>query len=124
ARGDYQINDDWTVYFNGNLTRVESFGRFAPTPEFIFVSAASPNNTTGTDALIKHRFAALGPRDYYDDNQTYDFTIGFNWQATDRVELDFGARRSEARFLSHGYNYVNIPVAQQLFESGEYDVFN
>jgi iron complex outermembrane receptor protein len=124
ARGDYQINDDWTVYFNGNLTRVESFGRFAPTPEFIFVSAASPNNTTGTDALIKHRFAALGPRDNYDDNQTYDFTIGFNWRATDRVELDFGARRSEARFLSHGYNYVNIPVAQQLFESGEYDVFN
>lgn len=124
ARGDYQINDDWSIYFSANVTRVESFGRFAPTPEFIFVSAASPNNTTGTDALIKHRFAALGPRDNYDDNQTYDFTMGFNWIATDGIDVDFGIRRSEARFLSHGYNYVNIPVAQQLFESGEYDVFN
>lgn len=124
ARGDYQINDDWSIYFSANVTRVESFGRFAPTPEFIFVSAASPNNTTGTDALIKHRFAALGPRDNYDDNQTYDFTMGFNWIATDGIDVDFGIRRSEARFISHGYNYVNIPVAQQLFESGEYDVFN
>ena len=124
ARGDYQINDDWQIYFSSNVTRVESFGRFAPTPEFIFVSAASPNNTTGTDALIKHRFAALGPRDNYDDNQTYDLTLGFNWAATDSIEVDFGMRRSEARFLSHGYNYVNIPVAQQLFESGEYNVFD
>ena len=123
-RGDYMINDDWTVYMSSNVTRVESFGRFAPTPEFIFVSAASPNNTTGTDALIKHRFAALGPRDNYDDNNTYDLTVGFNWRATDRIELDFGMRRSEARFVSHGYNYVNIPVAEQLFESGEYNVFD
>lgn len=124
ARGDYQINDDWSIYFSANVTRVESFGQFAPTPEFIFVSAASPNNTTGTDALIKHRFAALGPRQNFDDNQTYDFTMGFNWIATDGIDVDFGIRRSEARFLSHGYNYVNIPVAQQLFESGEYDVFD
>jgi iron complex outermembrane receptor protein len=124
ARGDYQFTDAWSIYFSGNVTRVESFGRFAPTPEFIFLSAASPNNTTGQDVLLKHRFDALGPRDNHDDNQTYDFTLGFNWIATDTIEFDFGIRRNEARFLSHGYNYVNIPVAQQLFESGDYSVFD
>ncbi|HEY5971993.1 MAG TPA: TonB-dependent receptor [Pseudoxanthomonas sp.] len=124
ARGDYQINDDWNLYFGGNVTRVESFGRFAPTPEFIFITAASPNNTRGVDTLVKHRFAALGPRDNFDETTVYDFNIGANWQASEKVAVDFGLRRSESRFTSFGRNYVNIPVAQQLFESGAYDIFD
>lgn len=123
-RGDYQINDNWEIYFSSNVSRVESFGRFAPTPEYIFVSAASPNNTTGTDALIKHRFAALGPRDNFDDTNVYDFTLGFNWAASDRIDVDFGLRRNESNYKSIGRNYVNIPVAQQYFESGAYNVFD
>lgn len=124
ARGDYQINDDWNVYFSSSVTRVESFGRFAPTPEFIFITAASPNNLRGVDTLVKHRFAALGPRDNYDDTNVYDFNLGFNWQATDKIALDFGLRRNESSFKSFGLNYVNIPVATLLFESGAYDIFN
>ena len=124
ARGDYQINDDWNLYFSGNVTRVESFGRFAPTPEFIFITAASPNNTRGVDTLVKHRFAALGPRDNFDETNVYDFNVGANWQASEKVAVDFGLRRSESRFTSFGRNYVNIPVATQLFESGAYDIFD
>lgn len=124
SRGDFQINDDWSVYFSANVTRVESFGRYAPTPEFIFVSAASPNNASGEDAMIKHRFAALGPRDNFDQTNVYDFTLGFNWQASEKVFVDFGTRRSESNFDSNGYNYVNIPRATQLFESGEYNAFD
>ena len=124
AKGDFQINDDWLIYMNASVTRVESFGRFAPTPEFVFLGAASPNNTTGKDVLLKHRFAALGPRDNFDDTNVYDFNMGFNWQATDSLFLDFGLRRAESRFVSHGYNYVNIPVATTLFNSGAYNVFN
>lgn len=124
ARGDYQINDNWNIYFSGNVTRVESFGRFAPTPEYIFLAASSPNNTTGRDVLLKHRFAALGPRDNYDDSNVYDFNAGFNWQATDGISVDFGMRRNESRFVSHGYNYVSIPKATELFNSGAYNVFD
>lgn len=124
VRGDYQINDDWSTYFASSVTRVESFGRFAPTPEFIFVAGDSVSNRTGTDALLKHRFAALGPRDNYDESNVYDTTLGFNWQATDKVALDFGLRRSESRFVSFGENYVNIPVAELLIGSGDYNVFD
>lgn len=124
AKGDFQINDDWLVYMNASVTRVKSFGRFAPTPEYIFLPSTSPNNTTGKDVLLKHRFSALGPRDNYDDTNVYDFNLGFNWQATDSLFLDFGLRRAESRFVSHGYNYVNIPVAAQLFASGAYNIFN
>lgn len=123
-RGDYQINDDWQIYFSGNVSRVESFGRFAPTPEYIFLSAASVNNTTGQDVLLKHRFAALGPRDNFDDTNVYDVTLGFNWAATDGIEVDFGIRRNESNYENIGRNYVNIPVATALFESGAYNVFD
>ena len=124
ARGDYQINDDWNVYFSSSVTRVESFGRFAPTPEYIFVAAGTPNNPGATDQLVKHRFAALGPRDNYDDTNVYDFNLGFNWQVSDKIALDFGLRRNESSFKSFGSNYVNIPVATELFNSGAYDIFN
>lgn len=124
ARGDYQINDEWSVYFTSNVTQVDSLGVYAPTPEYIFVSADSPNNTTGEDAYIKHRFAAAGNRNNYDDTTTYDFTLGFNWQFNEKVAFDFGLRRNESKYTSIGYNYINIPVAEALFESGEYNAFD
>ncbi|MEE4639065.1 MAG: TonB-dependent receptor [Wenzhouxiangella sp.] len=32
VRGSYDINEDWTVHLNTNVTRVKSFGRYAPVP--------------------------------------------------------------------------------------------
>ena len=125
-RGDYQINDDWTVFMNSSVTRVGSFGRFAPTlaDTGIFIPASSPNNTAGTDVVLKHRFAAVGPRDNWDDTNTYDTTLGFTWQATDSISVDMGLRRAESKYKSMGRNYVNIPIATALIQSGEYNIFD
>ena len=125
-RGDYQINDDWNVYLNSSVTRVSSFGRFAPTlaDKGIFIAAGSPNNTTGQDVVLKHRFAAVGPRDNFDDTNTYDANLGFNWQISDTISADFGIRRAESRYTSLGRNYVNIPIATALIQSGEYNIFD
>lgn len=124
VRSDYQINDNWRTYFNTSVTRIESFGVYAATPEDIFVSASSPNNTTGADAYISHRFAALGTRDSYVDENVYDVNLGFEVELSDKAFLDFGIRRNESKYYEHGYNYVNKPVARQYFESGEYNVFD
>lgn len=126
VKGDFQINDDWTVYMNSAVTQVESFGRFAPAlaDHGLFITAASPNNTTGQDVVLKHRFAALGPRDNFDTSTVLDATVGFNWQASDKVSLDFGIRRAQSKYANFGYNYVNVPIAQALIESGEYNIFN
>lgn len=123
-RGDHQINENWKLFGSATITRVESFGRFAPTPENIFLTAASPNNTTGGDVIVGHRFAAAGPRDNYDDNQVYDVTLGVEGSLSDRIGLNAGIRRNEARTSSFGYNYINIPVARQLMQSGAYNIFN
>ena len=38
VRGDYQINDDWTVYMTATNTRVKTFGRYAPVPGVVRAS--------------------------------------------------------------------------------------
>lgn len=125
-RGDYQINDDWSVYLSSNVSRVGGFGRFAPTlaDSGIFIAADSPNNKIGRDVMLKHRFAAAGSRDTHTDGNVYDANLGFEWQASDRVFVDFGVRRSESRITEFGYNFVNIPIATQLINSGEYNIFD
>jgi iron complex outermembrane receptor protein len=125
-KSDYQISDDWSVYLNGSDTMVNGFGRFAPAlaDHGIFIPAGSPNNTTGQDVVLKHRFAALGPRDNYDRTNTYDVNLGFNWQVNDRMSLDFGLRRAQSKYDSFGYNYVNVPIATQLIQDGEYNIFD
>lgn len=123
-RGDYQITDNWSAFANAYVTRKNSVSVYAPVPEYIFVSADSPNNTTGQDAYIKHRFAALGNRYTYQDEDSYDLVLGLQGQIDERTSVEFGVRSNEARAVETGYNYVNIPVAEQYFESGLYDAFD
>ena len=42
----YEINDDWSIYSNMNISKSSSFGRYAPSLAFVNVDAASPNNPT------------------------------------------------------------------------------
>ena len=125
-KSDYQISDDWSVYLNGSETQVNGFGRFAPSlPDHgIFIPANTPNNPNDFDVVLKHRFASLGARDNYDRTTTYDVNLGFNWQFNDRTSLDFGIRRAASKYDSFGYNYLNVPIATQLIQDGEYNIFD
>ena len=44
ARGEYQITDNWTGYLGASVGRVDSFGRYAPTPGYLQIAADSPQN--------------------------------------------------------------------------------
>jgi iron complex outermembrane receptor protein len=126
ARGDYQINEDWSAYLTANVTRVGSFGRFAPTlpDNGIFIPANTVNNPTGQDVVLKHRFAALGTRDTETTTTNYDVNLGFNWQVNDRVALDFGARTAQSQYVEIGRNFVNVPLAAEAIVSGEYNIYD
>lgn len=126
VKGDYQITDDWTTYLTTSYTKVDSFGRFAPSllDNGAYLSAESPNNPYDFPVMLKHRFAAAGPRDNFDQSDVHDATFGFNWQASDSIFVDFGIRRANSVFNSVGYNYIHVPTALALIESGEYNVAN
>lgn len=150
ARGDYQINDDWSVYFSASVNRTRSFGRYAPVPSSpwpggaIILRQGSPNHPAtsaangglnpqfndpyyqqfaGQDLYLRHRFAALGTRDNHTENTTYNYVGGFQG-SVGRVDLDFGMHYAESRAGSDGSNYVVAGLAQNAIDSGAYNIYD
>lgn len=123
-RTEYELTDRWTVNTDIYVNKKNSVSQYAPVPESIYVSADSPNNTTGQAAYIKDRFAALGNRMTYTDENGYDINLNLHGELSDSTSVDFGVRTNESRATVMGYNYVNIPVAEQYFESGAYNAFD
>ncbi|SDQ54250.1 TonB-dependent receptor [Pseudoxanthomonas sp. CF125] len=127
ARGDYQINDDWTLYMTATASRVNSFGRYAPTPGEVFIPSGSPNDPTPADGLpafVRHRFAAAGNRDTSTDATVTDLLIGSTGQLTDKVSVDFGLRRNEYHYNELGRGFIVRPLAEQAIANGSYNLLD
>ena len=71
-RGDYQVSDDWLAYFNATVTKMDSFGRYAPVPSSpwpgygaIEIKADSPNHPGNPDGFYTGDHT---PYQIYDEN--------------------------------------------------------
>ena len=127
ARGDYQVNDDWTVYAAASYSHARSFGRYAPTPGVLYVAEGSPNDPVkgdGLGAFIQHRYAAAGNRDGFVDNTVFDANIGASWRASDRLSVDFGLRHSAAGFNEIGRGYIVTTLAEAAAADGSYNLYD
>lgn len=125
ARGDYQINDNWLVYTTAMAQNVDSFGRYAPVPVAALVAEGTPNDIVQGDGLptvLFHRMAAGGNRDTSSDSTVTDFLLGFQGRVWDKVDLDFGMRRSNYRYNEFGTGYSVNPLLVAALEDGTYDV--
>ncbi|WP_113906500.1 TonB-dependent receptor [Aliidiomarina celeris] len=150
SNGDYEINNDWTLYSSTSVTKSESKGRYAPVPSSPFpggaisLPAGSPNHPAtnpdngglnpewddpyyqdlaDTDLFMFHRFAALGNRDSLDETTTHNLLMGVEGRVGN-INLDAGFRYSQARAVSLGYNYVVGGLAQAAITSGAYNVYD
>ncbi|WP_043740380.1 TonB-dependent receptor [Luteimonas sp. J29] len=127
ARGTWQIDDAWSIYASASYSKTESFGRFAPTPGVLYIPEGTPNDPVpgdGLGAFVYHRYAAAGNRDNFVDNAVADLNAGFQWQATDRLFIDFGLRRSRASFKELGRGYIVTPLAEAAAADGRYNLFD
>ena len=140
----YEINDDWSIFSNMNISKSSSFGRYAPSLAQAYVGPTSPNNptnpdspyydaawnqstydatadaTTGSDGVfVLHRFAGLGNRDNDVDNYLSDLLVAVEGDI-DGVLVEFGVRRNKSRTYDVGRNYVVIPIAEQYMDDGSY----
>ncbi len=131
AKGEYKVNENWKMYSSASITRVESFGRYAPTPGFMTLSGDSPNNIAylldpslaGESVILLHRFAAAGNRDTNTDNNVYDLLVGAQG-SVGKIDFDAGVRWTDSQYRETGRNYIVRPIAEQYLNSGEYDIFN
>lgn len=123
AKGHYQIADGWEGYLNTWVSRVESFGRYAPVPATVTIAADSPNNPTGGASVVqlRHRFAAAGNRDTFTDNNVYDVLMGVRGSAFG-FDIDAGARRTESKYNEIGRGYIVRPIAEQYINDGSYNI--
>lgn len=136
THGQYQINDDWSVYMSANVTKVYTFGRYAPVPGVVRVEDGTPQDINNNQELIDandgvtdglptyfyHRFAAAGNRDGITDTTNSDFLLGFQGQLSDKVSVDFGIRRSDYKYGDIGRGYVLGSLANAAANSGAYNL--
>lgn len=122
VRGEYQFAPDWSIYLNTSVSRVNSFGRYAPVPGAVFLAADAPGNPLpGEDIFLLHRYAAAGNRDDYSTTNLYDFGAGIKGRIGS-VDVDFGARQTESNFKRLGYNYIVANLAAEAINDGSYDI--
>ncbi|MFY2762936.1 TonB-dependent receptor plug domain-containing protein [Arenimonas sp. MALMAid1274] len=135
-RGDHQINDNWSVYAAANTTKVETFGRYAPGPGVLVVADGTPSDINngvvcgaacvgdGLPTYFFHRFAAAGNRDNFTDATNSDFLVGFQGQLTDTIGVDFGARRTDYKYIELGRGYVVTALAAAAANNGSYSLLD
>ena len=137
-RADHQINDNWTVYGAATMTKVETFGRYAPVPGVVVVDdgtqsdinggvacgpgGCAPGTTDGNPTYYFHRFAAAGNRDNWTDTTNADYLVGFQGQLTDTIGLDFGLRRTDYKYVELGRGYIVASLANEAANNGDYDL--
>ena len=136
ANGEFNINDDWSVYSATTISNLTSFGRYAATPVSVTLSPTSPAYQTITAAVpglaaaaptgltLRHRMAAAGPRDQSSDATVSSGLVGIKGRLFNKVDLDVGFRAEKYRFYSLGKNYIVRPLLETAIGNGSYNIFN
>ncbi|KFL36030.1 TonB-dependent receptor plug domain-containing protein [Arenimonas donghaensis] len=138
VRADHQINDNWSVYGAASMSKVETFGRYAPVPGVVVVEdgtmndinngvacgagGCAPGTTDGLATYYFHRFAAAGNRDNWTDTTNADYLIGFQGRLTDTIGIDFGLRRTDYKYVELGRGYIVASLAEAAANNGDYDL--
>ena len=134
--GDFNINDDWSVYTSASITNVESFGRYAPTPVGVKLEPTSPAYlaiTAATPGLaaaqprglwLRHRMAAAGPRDSSTDATVTAALVGVRGRLFNTLDVELGGRAEKYKYKELGKNYIVRPLLQTAIANGSYDIFD
>jgi iron complex outermembrane receptor protein len=136
ANGDFNINDQWSVYTSGSITAVDTFGRYAATPVAVTLSPTSPaylQITAATPGLaaasprglgLRHRMAAAGARDSETSAIVSAGLLGVKGRLFNFVDLDVGMRSEKYKYNELGLNYIVRPLLEAAMNNGSYDIFN
>lgn len=119
----YDLDYDLTFNSTVSYAQSESFGRFAPSPDLLFVPATATTNPYGEDVNVAHRFLPLGTRD--NNNRAGVFGIISSLSKSfDEIDVEVGARINRYTFTDLGNGYVLRSVAAAAAAAGDYNPFD
>ena len=127
---DYQISDDVGAYFQGVVSRQETFGRYAPPAAFInpypagLANARLPDGTVVTlnvPTQLRKRFIEIGPRAGTDTDWTGNIVLGFNGTVMDDYTWDISMQWHISDYLANNCCYLQKPEYTQAAEGFKND---
>ncbi len=137
VNGEFNVNDDWTIYSSVSASNIDSFGRYAATPVNAILSPTSPAYLAITGATpglaaaspnglaLRHRMAAAGSRDTSTDSLVSSFMGGTRGTIFGDVNVDAGFRAEKYKYLELGRGYIVRPLLEQsLNKEGGYNIMD
>ena len=126
---DVPLGDAASVYMDGRLTWAETAFRYAPSVGRFNISNPSADllAAAGADAgplTVSHRFLAHGNRDWTEDLNEHDVTVGVQGTLQDNVSWDVSVNRYHRKEQEIGNTFVSESLAVEAIEAGEYDLTN
>ena len=113
---DYELDERNKVYFRTLLSRVRSFGRFAPAAGWL--SVTDPYYGAADLGL---RFYTFGPRNDTMVNWQLDSLMGLRGLMGGGIDYDLFLRYNRYKADYTGENYILADAAIAAIESGSYD---
>lgn len=136
ANGEFNINDDWTIYSSGSISNVDSFGRYAATPvqvtlvptspAYLAITAATPGLAAASPLglSLRHRMAAAGTRDTSTEATVSSGLVGVKGRLFGSLDVDVGLRSEKYKYIELGRNYIVRPLLEKAITSGAYNIFD
>lgn len=128
----YDINDSTEFYTRGIVSRVESFGRFAPAAASwddmpadykdvpFDIEALKQQGLIGDNYELTgyYRWTNVGPRDNYTTDTQFDTTLGLRGDVTDSVSYEVYAQNSRYDAKEYGKYYLSYTGLDYVMSQG------
>jgi len=124
VNGNYEVNDNMTLYGDFRFNQNETSGRYAPAVGFFSFSESSPFNTLGRDILAFHRFVAHGDRNDSVDLDEITAIGGLKGEFENGIGYDLWVQAYEYDATELGDTYIQTSVLEAEVAAGRYDVLN
>ena len=126
---DVPLGDAASVYMDGRMGWRDTAFRYAPSvgtfdildPSADLLAAAGANAGPLT---VSHRFLAHGNRDWIENINEHEVTVGIQGTLQDNVGWDLSVNRYRRNERETGNTFVSESLALEAINAGDYDIVN
>ncbi len=136
---EHPLGDDADMYVEARVAQGDSLRIYAPpvgTFDFVATESVMENLIDNAEGLesnnfpadgevtVRHRFVGHGNREWRENVEEYELTLGVQGGPDDRLGYDMHVEYYRHKAVETGINLVSESLARAAVESGNYDIAN